>query len=103
MHCIASIVKGSRISVRGIPDVARHADVTVTECRDLDNSRFPMGLVCAAEPGNLQQCFAVFFITDCREGFVSRRLRGPSHSHSFQLYSWEILLDRDSELWYWLC
>jgi len=44
-------IQGTKIAVRGIPDIARHADVTVTECRDLDNSRFPMGLVCAAESG----------------------------------------------------
>ena len=44
-------MQGSKISVKGINDVARHAEVTVTECRDSDSSKYPGGLVCASEPG----------------------------------------------------
>jgi len=44
-------IHGSKIQVKGIPDVARHAPVTVTECTDTDNFPYPQGLICAAEAG----------------------------------------------------
>ena len=43
--------KGSRIQVKGIPDVARHTSVTVVPCQDADNFEYPKGLLCAAEKG----------------------------------------------------
>ena len=39
------------MQVKGIPDVARHASVTVTACEDADNFEYPKGLICAAEQG----------------------------------------------------
>jgi hypothetical protein len=44
-------VQGSRIQVKGIPDVARHTAVTVVPCQDADNFEYPKGLLCAAEKG----------------------------------------------------
>jgi len=44
-------IQGSKIAVKGIPDIARHASVTVTKCEDSDNFDYPKGLVCAAETG----------------------------------------------------
>merc|ERR1711973_987449 len=44
-------IHGSRVQVKGIPDVARHASVTVTDCLDADNFQYPAGLICAAERG----------------------------------------------------
>ena len=40
------------MQVKGIPDVARHASVTVTNCEDADNFEYPKGLICASEPGS---------------------------------------------------
>jgi len=45
------LIHGSKIQVKGIPDVAMHAPVTVTECSDTDNFPYPQGLICAAEDG----------------------------------------------------
>jgi len=45
------LIHGSKIQVKGIPDVAMHAPVTVTECSDNDNFPYPEGLICAAEDG----------------------------------------------------
>jgi hypothetical protein len=45
------VVQGSRIQVKGIPDVARHTSVTVVPCKDADNFEYPKGLLCAAEKG----------------------------------------------------
>jgi secreted trypsin-like serine protease len=67
------IIQGSRIAVRGIPDIARHAAVTVTECRDLDSSRFPLGLICAAESG-----------ADSCQGDSGGPLTALKHSNSTQ-------------------
>ena len=44
-------VQGSRVQVKGIPDVARHASVKITDCTDADNFDYPPGLICAAEKG----------------------------------------------------
>jgi len=44
-------VRGSKIQVKGIPDIARHASVFITPCRDPDNFAYPKGLLCAAAQG----------------------------------------------------
>ena len=46
--------QGSKIQVKGIPDIARHTDVTVTACKDSDNFDYPKGLLCASEKGEIQ-------------------------------------------------
>jgi len=44
-------IRGSKIQVKGIPDVARHTSVFITACRDPDNFSYPRGLLCAAAQG----------------------------------------------------
>ena len=39
--------------MKGIPDIARHTSVIVTECKDDDNFDYPKGLICASESGEL--------------------------------------------------
>ena len=43
--------QGSKIQVKGIPDIARHTYVRVTQCEDEDNFAYPRGLICAADTG----------------------------------------------------
>jgi len=44
-------IRGSKIHVKGIPDIARHTSVTVVPCEDSDRFDYPRGLLCAAEKG----------------------------------------------------
>ena len=43
--------QGSKIQVKGIPDIARHTSVKVVPCQDSDNFDYPKGLLCASEKG----------------------------------------------------
>ena len=71
---MTSCWQGSKIQVKGIPDIARHTSVKVTDsdgmmimmmmmmmmmmkvtaCRDNDNYDYPRGLICAAERGEME-------------------------------------------------
>jgi len=44
-------IQGAKLNVKGIPDIARHTSVIVTECKDDDNFDYPKGLICASESG----------------------------------------------------
>jgi len=44
-------IHGTKIQVKGIPDIARHTYVTVTQCQDNDNFPYPNGLLCASDTG----------------------------------------------------
>ena len=50
--CNSHICQGTKINVKGIPDIARHTSVIVKECKDDDNFDYPKGLICASESGN---------------------------------------------------
>ncbi|XP_023348752.1 serine protease 29 [Eurytemora carolleeae] len=73
-------IHGQRVQVKGIPDVARHASVTVTNCEDADNFEYPKGLICASEPGK-----------DSCQGDSGGPLVGTAHKYSdanTKRYSW---------------
>jgi len=44
-------IHGTKLQVKGIPDIARHTYVKVTSCKDEDNFLYPNGLICAADSG----------------------------------------------------
>jgi len=44
-------IHGTKLQVKGIPDIARHTYVKVTNCKDDDNFLYPNGLICAADSG----------------------------------------------------
>ena len=45
------LLQGSKIQVKGIPDIAQHTSVTVKKCVDDDNFDYPKGLICASDHG----------------------------------------------------
>jgi len=73
-------IRGTKIDVKGIPDIARHTSVIVKECKDDDNFDYPKGLICASESGQ-----------DSCQGDSGGPLIGRSSKHSGSLqkrYSW---------------
>ena len=60
--------------MKGIPDIARHTSVIVTECKDDDNFDYPKGLICASESGELTTL--LFIITDvCQARTRAKEIR----------------------------
>ena len=53
-HLTHHTLQGSKIQVKGIPDIARHTYVTVVNCEDSDQFDYPKGLLCASEAGEVE-------------------------------------------------